>query len=185
LVSTPGEGPATGPGTDPGTGPGTDPGTGPGTGPGTDPGTDTVIPVLQSASVTNTTFAVNTKGQAETPVKQRVAAAATKRGTTFRYTLSERSRVVITVERKAVGRRVGKKCQKPSSKNRSRKRCTRWVRAGRFAALGVAGKNKKRFSGRIGKKSLAPGSYRAVLVATDPAGNVSKPRVASFKVVRR
>jgi hypothetical protein len=59
------------------------------------------------------------------------------------------------------------------------------VRAGRFAANGVAGPNKHKFSGRIGRKSLKPGRYRARLVAADAAANKSKPVLLAFKVVRR
>jgi hypothetical protein len=32
---------------------------------------------------------------------------------------------------------------------------------------------------------LKPGSYRLTLVATDAAGNASKPKRLTFKVVRR
>jgi len=41
------------------------------------------------------------------------------------------------------------------------------------------------FSGRIGKRALKPGSYRASLTAKDPAGNASKVKRLGFRIVRR
>jgi hypothetical protein len=58
------------------------------------------------------------------------------------------------------------------------------VQAKRFAKQSKAGANRKRFSGRIGKRALKPGRYRATLVATDAAKNRSKPKRLLFKVVR-
>jgi hypothetical protein len=49
---------------------------------------------------------------------------------------------------------------------------------------GGAGVNKFAFSGRLGRKALAPGGYRATLVARDGAGNDSAPKLASFTIVR-
>jgi hypothetical protein len=47
----------------------------------------------------------------------------------------------------------------------------------------AAGGRRVAFSGRIGKRRLAPGRYRATLVAT-AAGLKSKPAKLSFTVVR-
>jgi hypothetical protein len=150
----------------------------PGGGPG--PGTDTSPPVFASASLTNRTFAVNPSGTRETAV-----AARAKKGTAFRYRLSENARVLFTIQRSTVGRKVGRKCQKQTPKNRKRRRCTRFVRVGRFAVQSAAGPNRHRFSGKIGRKSLKPGKYRATLVATDAAGNHSARRRLNFKIVKR
>ena len=142
-------------------------------------GTDTTAPVFSSASLSRKVFAVNPRGRAEVPV------SGAKRGTTFRYTLSEGARVLFTIHRVLPGRRVRGKCRKPTLRNRSRPRCKRYVSPRRFAAQAVAGANRKRFSGRIGKRPLRPGRYRATLVATDAAGNRSKPKRLTFRVVRR
>ena len=48
-----------------------------------------------------------------------------------------------------------------------------------------AGRNRKRFSGRIAGRRLSPGRYRAALVATDAAGNASKPKRVAFRVVKQ
>ena len=140
---------------------------------------DTTAPVFSSASLKPKAFAVDPKSKAETPV-----AAAVKRGTTFRYALSEAARVVFTIQRELPGRKVGRRCVKPTAKNRKKKPCTRYQRAGRFALPSAQGPNRHKFSGRVGRRSLRPGHYRAVLVATDAAGNQSAPRRLRFTVVR-
>ena len=42
---------------------------------------------------------------------------------------------------------------------------------------------KRTFSGRIGKRRLAPGRYRFVVTAIDAAGNRSAPRTISFTIL--
>jgi hypothetical protein len=118
---------------------------------------DTTAPAFLSASMKPKTFAVNRKG-----AREKLVTAKVKHGTTFRYRLSEAARVVFTIQR-----RKGK----------------RFVQAKRFAKQSKAGANSKRFSGRIGKRALKPGRYRATLVATDAAGNRSKAKRLTFKVV--
>jgi hypothetical protein len=141
---------------------------------------DVVAPTLSATSLTNKTFAVNRKGKAEKAV-----AAAAKRGTTIRFTLSEAAKVRVLIESATSGRKVGKTCAKPTRKNRKAKRCTRYRRSGAFDVAGTKGANRHAFSGRIGAKSLKPGRYRATLTATDAAGNRSAAKRLSFKVVKR
>ena len=81
--------------------------------------------------------------------------------------------------------RVGRKCVRPTAKNRRKRKCTRYVRFGAFAVQSPAGANRHAFSGRIGRKRLKPGRHRAMLVATDAGGLASAPRRLNFKVVRR
>ena len=151
-------------------------------GPGGGGGTDTVRPAFLSARLTNTTFRVNPAGPAETPV---TAQSRAKKGTTFVYSLSEAARVVFTIHAKKKGRRVGRRCVKPTRRNRGKPACTRFVKVGRFAQAAASGRNRKRFSGKIGSRRLRPGNYRATLVATDAAGNRSSRKLLNFKVVRR
>ena len=146
--------------------------------PGGAPLPDTKAPVFESAALTRTVFAVSPRGSAETPV-----AAAAKRGTTFRYTLSEPARVLVTIARAAPGRRVRGRCVKPTRSNRTARRCTRFRVVGRFAIASAAGAGRHRFSGRIGSKRLSAGRHRATLVATDAAGNRSAPKRLTFRVV--
>ena len=143
-------------------------------------GGQNAAPVITSASLSRTVFAVNTRGAAEVPVVSR-----SRKGTTFRYTLSEDARVAIAIQRALPGRRVGRKCVRPTAKNRRKRKCTRYVRFGAFAVQSPAGANRHAFSGRIGRKRLKPGRYRAILVATDAGGLASAAKSLNFKVVRR
>ncbi|MET0614044.1 MAG: hypothetical protein ABW142_01260 [Thermoleophilaceae bacterium] len=68
--------------------------------------------------------------------------------------------------------------------NRKRPACKRRVRAGRLRRTGPRGRNRTRFSGRIGRKALHPGRYEVAVVATT-GSRTSAPRRASFLVVRR
>jgi CSLREA domain-containing protein len=144
------------------------------------PGPDTEAPSFLAASLKPARFAVNRRGAAEAPV-----AARTRRGTTFRFRLSEAARVVFTIEQARPGRRVKRRCVKPRRSNRRRPKCTRFTGARRFAVTAAAGGNVKKFSGRIGRRALKPGRYRATLVATDAAGNASAPKRLRLRVVRR
>ena len=119
---------------------------------------DTIRPKISRASVSPRVFAVRAR-----------AAAKLKRATTFRYRLSEAARMVITIQR---------------SKPRRHGHGKRFVKVGRLTQPGVQGANRLRFKGRIGRKKPRPGAYRAVLVATDPAGNRSKPKRLGFRLVR-
>jgi hypothetical protein len=47
------------------------------------------------------------------------------------------------------------------------------------------GANKVAFTGRLGKRKLTPGRYRATVGAVDAAGNRAKPKRVSFRIVRR
>jgi CSLREA domain-containing protein len=103
-------------------------------------GGDTTAPVILSASVKPKSF-------------------KRKRGTTFRYKLSEAAKVAFTIQRKK-----GK----------------RYVKATRFSKASKAGANTRKFKTR----KLKPGRYRATLVATDAAGNHSKAKRLTFRIKR-
>jgi hypothetical protein len=91
--------------------------------------------------------------------RARTAISATVQGTRFRYKLSENAKVTVKILR-----RNGKS-------------------AGRLMRTGKKGANTLKFSGRIGRKALTRGSYRAVITATDAAGNRSAARRVTFRVV--
>jgi hypothetical protein len=91
--------------------------------------------------------------------------AKAKRGTTFVFRLSEKARTAITISRVRKGRRV-----KVGTLKRSKTK---------------KGVNRIAFSGRLGRKALRRGVYRATVVATDKAGQRSKPRKVAFRIVRR
>jgi hypothetical protein len=123
-------------------------------------------------------------GSVPARVSAALIAASCLVGTVFGYRLSEAARVVFTIERRLRGRRAGKSCARPTAANRKHRVCTRLRRIGAFAQQAVAGADSKPFSGRIGHRQLAPGAYRASLVATDAAGNASQAAHASFVVVK-
>jgi DNA-binding beta-propeller fold protein YncE len=126
---------------------------------GTPPGgSDTLAPTISRLSLTNRRFRV---GRRRTPL----AAGRVPVGTTFRYRLSESATVKITIQRRRGGR---------------------WRRAGRaLTRAAVPGRNRLRFSGRIGRRALRAGVYRARFGATDAAGNRSGTAAVRFRIVRR
>ena len=151
------------PGPDPGPGSAQTPESGqtPGSGETLDPGpdagsgADTVAPVISGLTVARRRFRVGGSSTA-------VAARGARAGTTFRYFVSERSTVTIAIRR---GTR-------------------RATRVGTLTRTARAGGNRVRFSGRIGRRKLRPGSYRARVTATDPAGNRSRTATVRFRIAR-
>jgi CSLREA domain-containing protein len=140
---------------------------------------DTTKPVLSRVSLTRRVFRV---GSRQTAV---AAATRTPAGTVVRYTLSEAANVTVRIGRALRGRRVGGRCLKATRARRSRPRCTRYSAIKpALTRRAKAGANRLAFSGRIGRKALRRGRYRAVLTATDAAGNRSARRTLSFEIVR-
>ena len=131
----------------------------PGSGPGGTGTADTLAPVVRGFSATRTAFSV---ARASTPV-----AARAPGGTRLRYTLSERARVTVAIQRTV--KRGGH---------------VRHRTVGSLTRDAAQGANTIRFSGRIGKRALRPGRYRAVIRATDTAGNRSQPRTVRLRVKR-
>ena len=118
--------------------------------------------------------------------KPTARSAAAKAGTAFLFTLSEPASVKLTIQRALPGRRSGRRCVKPRRALQSRKRCTRYVPSGTLVRAGLAaGARRVSFSGRIGRRALRPGAYRALIVATDLAGNRGRRVTLRFRVVRR
>jgi hypothetical protein len=113
-------------------------------------------PVVSRFSLTNSVF--------RAVVSRRRSRDAAALGTAFRWRLSEAARVRIGFERRRGGR-------------------WRDVR-GTLSVRARAGRGEKRFSGRLRGKALAPGRYRATVVATDVGGQRSAPRRVGFRVVR-
>jgi hypothetical protein len=113
-----------------------------------------------------------------------VKAAGARVGTRVGYSLDIASSVRFTVERARGGRRVGGRCVRPTRRNRTRTRCTRYVTVrGSFKRGRRAGADRFRFTGRLAGGALAPGRYR--LVATPTANSkVGRPGRASFRIVR-
>jgi hypothetical protein len=66
------------------------------------------------------------------------------------------------------------------------RRCTRFVRVrGSFAVNGSAGSNKFRFTGRLRRHALRPGSYRLVATPRETTGGATGSPVRVRFSVRR
>jgi hypothetical protein len=113
--------------------------------------------------------------------------AKAKVGTTISFKLDEAGRVTIGFQRVRAGRRVGRRCVKPTPGNRSRRPCKRFVRAGSIPAFaGKVGLNKVRFQGRLTRsRRLGLGTYRVVLSVVDSAANRSTRNGPTFTIVAR
>jgi streptogramin lyase len=91
--------------------------------------------------------------------------------------LSEAATLDVRLEVKRNGRRSGTKCKPLKKGQRTSKPCRYWKRAKLISFAGAAGTNIV----PLGSK-LASGASRAVVTATDTAGNASAPATVGFKV---
>ena len=127
-------------------------------GPAPNASADALAPSISGLGLSNRRFRV---GSRVTPLAARRVVV----GTTFRYGLSEPATVTVAIQRAVAGRR--------------------YVRAGRsLTRVAKAGANRLRFSGRIARRKLRPGTYRARFTAIDAAGNRSRTANVRFSVVR-
>jgi hypothetical protein len=116
-----------------------------------------VVPRISRVSMTNTSFRVGAASAA--------AAAKARRGTSFKFTLRAPGKVTIAITRLAQGGRGA-------------------VKAGKLTrAKRKSGRNTIAFSGRIKKRALKPGAYKAILSARNAKGK-SKPVSVRFSVVK-
>jgi uncharacterized delta-60 repeat protein len=114
---------------------------------------------LSGLRVTNRSFAA---ARRSTPAAgQAQAAASPRRGTAFVFRLNRAGTVTVRIKRLRHSGRVVKLTRSSS-----------------------AGRNRVRFSGRVGRRTLRPGRYRATLTAVDKAGSRSKPSALTFRIVR-
>ncbi len=127
------------------------------------PPPDETAPVISGVTVSPGRFSVAPRrpvvsGLSLSPQRFSVAASgARKRGTTFRYELSEAATVVVTISRRSRGRKVGKRCGPATRANRGRGSCIRYRRVGSFKQEGLAGGNSRWFGGRIGRTEARSG----------------------------
>jgi hypothetical protein len=135
---------------------------------------------LTAVHATNAVFAV---GGQPTPIDGVTGAATHPKGTTFSFGLDQPAQVTVTIQRRGQGRLQGGKCKPRTHKNRKRKHCTLWRTAGTLHRSGHAGHNSIAFSGRIEKKALKPGRYRARITAVT-AGGRTAPKTLTFRIVK-
>jgi hypothetical protein len=132
--------------------------------------------------LSSTTFAAAASGLSVAPSAKRKVPIGTK----VTFTVDAATTVRFGVERAVAGRRSGKRCVKPTKKNRHARKCTRYVRLrGSFDLIAFSGKTSFKFTGRLKGKKLPVGKYRLVGAAFNSAGKTSDTRRAAFRIVRR
>jgi hypothetical protein len=107
-------------------------------------------------------------------------------GTKFTFRSTEAGNAVLTIEKKFKGvkkKRKGKKVCVAAKKGKKRN-CTGFKKIGQIRQKVKAGVNTIVFNGRIAGRKLKPGQYRASLVITDAAGQVSRTETIKFKVLK-
>ncbi len=139
---------------------------------------DTTAPVVSGLSMTHRRFADRAGATHARGRRGRVV-----RGTAFAFTVSEAARVTIAIVAETSGRRSHGRCVRATRRLAHARRCTRLVAAGTVVHAVGKGHASVAFSGRIGKRTLAAGRYRATLTAVDAAGNRSAPHSVTFAVV--
>jgi streptogramin lyase len=141
--------------------------------------------IVSKLAVTPKRFRVAKAPTAVTAAKRgKARRKAAPAGTRIAFTLNFAATVELTIERRLAGRKRGGRCVKPTRSLRSAKRCVRYVERGTLTRRGAGGAQSVAFSGRIGRRALAPGSYRVTAVAK-AGGRSSVPRRATFKIVAR
>lgn len=147
-----------------------------------------VVPALSRLSLKPKKFAVAKKPTAiAAAVAKKKGKKKSPKGTKIRFTLNRDADVSFTIEKRTVGRKVKGKCVKAKKVKRvpKKKRCVRWVPAGRLTrAAQPAGARTLFFSGRIGDKKLKPGRYRVALQATATTGTSPLSKRLPFIVLR-
>lgn len=143
-------------------------------------GTDRTAPTITAAKLSPKRFrAAKSGGPITTKPKP-------GRGTKLTLTVSESAWIRMVFERRTTGRLVGGKCVKQTKRNRSRKRCDRYVASGSTALENLrSGAITINLTGRrTTRKALAAGTYRLRLTATDPSENRSAPVLLPFTIKR-
>jgi hypothetical protein len=116
-------------------------------------------------------------------VGQKLSTGRAQRATTITYRLSKPATVTIRIARKLAGRRSGKRCVKATSRLRSRPACSRYVSSGTLVRVNQpSGLRTLGFSGRLGGRALALGSYRATIRAIDRRHHKSRAKTTTFNV---
>jgi hypothetical protein len=103
-------------------------------------------------------------------------------GGKFKFTSDSVGFATIGLEKSVAGKRSGKRCVKPTSRNRSKRNCKRWVKVGKPQTSGVfIGAN----SIAVKTSSLKPGRYRVTMIATDGSGLKSTPVSKTFTIRKK
>ena len=78
-----------------------------------------------------------------------------------------------------MGHRRAKRC---AVRFRTGKRCTVWKAVGSLTIAGKAGANRRVFTAKLKRRTLAPGRYRLFLVVVKAGKRASTPRTVRFRI---
>jgi streptogramin lyase len=112
-----------------------------------------------------------------------VARVSRAPGTIVTYFGSEPAVTTFTITRMAAGRRHGRRCVRPTRSNRRARTCTRALEVGSFTHADAVGRNRFRFTGRIGRRKLAPGDY-LLTASPQSAGGVGRSVRKHFTILK-
>jgi hypothetical protein len=142
---------------------------------------------LRPGQGTTFTFTSSEAGQAVLTVEKRVRGLRLRQRGRTRCLPQTRSRVRRlrrTLSRRADVRRLrGRARARRLARLLRRRRCTAYRKIGEIRQRVTPGRNTIVFTGRIAGRRLSAGRYRARLVITDAAGNVSRTETLLFRVV--
>jgi hypothetical protein len=132
---------------------------------------------ISKLKLTPSTLVAASKGASVAAAKKKVTP-----GAIVSYTGSQPATTKFSVQRRTTGRRVGKSCVKATSRNKTKRACTRYVAAGSFSHVDkAAGAIRFHFSGRVAGHKLSVASYRLLAVPKNSAGT-GKAVTAAFRV---
>jgi hypothetical protein len=145
---------------------------------------DLVPPAATAAVVSHATQTHRRWREPRHPKLARVSRKRAPVGTRFTFTLDKAAPVGFDFTTSARGRRVGGKCAPLTRRNRSKRRCSRTVKAGGLSFAGHSGVNTVRFQGRVSRrKRYKPGRYTLTVRATTP-GLGSTSKTLRFTIVK-
>jgi hypothetical protein len=142
---------------------------------------------LRPGQATSFSFTSSEGGLAVLTIEKRVAGLKLRQRGRTRCLPQTRRRVRQlrrSLSRRADVRRLrGRARRRRLARLLRRRRCNAYKRIGQIRQAVTPGRNTIVFSGRIAGRRLSPGRYRARLVVTDAAGNVSRTETLLFRVV--
>jgi hypothetical protein len=103
--------------------------------------------------------------------------------TRLTFTLSEPATVRVTFVRRAPGRTKASSCIAPTARNRSLPRCTRERTVAGLTFAAPSGLSSRLLRARVGARTLAPGTYRVRLQATDAAQNTGPNKTTRLVIL--
>jgi hypothetical protein len=107
-------------------------------------------------------------------------------GARFSFRSTKAGQAVLTIEQRFRGTKKKRKGRPlcVAAKKHQKKNCTGYRKVGEIRQAVTAGDNTIEFGGRVAGRKLKPGRYRAGLVITDAAGQVSRTETVNFTVVK-